>query len=233
MNKKIGLIILVLLALLLNACSMSASTPPPATAPDQNNPLASPTIDLMDVVGIAASETAAASNGAPMDSTPVLVIPDANETPAPDNIDNPDNLEQPTLDAGLPTPTEETPVDVTPPTPEPPQDGRPETYTLKQGEFAYCIARRFNVDPDELLALNGLVDSEILSPGLTLQIPSGGSFPPPRALKAHPDTYTVQSGDTIYSVACLYGDVRPGAIANANGLEAPYTLTVGESIQIP
>jgi len=232
MNKKTGLIILVLLALSLSACSMSASTPPPSVASDQN-PLASPTLDPMDVVGIAASETAAAG-GVPMDSTPVLVIVDATETPAPDNSGNPDNLEQPTLDPNLPTPTEEPPIDITEPTPEPPQNGgRPETYTLKQGEFAYCIARRFDVDPDELLALNGLIDSEILTPGTVLNIPSGGSFPPPRALKAHPDTYTVQSGDTIYSVACLYGDVRPGAIANANGLEAPYNLPVGESIQIP
>src|SRR5688572_4998394 len=33
---------------------------------------------------------------------------------------------------------------------------RPGTYTMQTGEFINCIARRFNVDFYELLALNGL-----------------------------------------------------------------------------
>jgi LysM repeat protein len=43
----------------------------------------------------------------------------------------------------------------------------------------------------------------------------------------------VLSGDTVYSVACKYGDPDPLAIAAANGLQSPYTLTVGQSIQVP
>ncbi len=35
------------------------------------------------------------------------------------------------------------------PTPTP---GHPATYTLQSGEFPWCIARRFNVDPNELLS---------------------------------------------------------------------------------
>jgi hypothetical protein len=83
------------------------------------------------------------------------------------------------------------------------------------------------------LAINGLTNSSILSPGESLSIPTSGSFPGPRALLSHPATYTVFGGETIYSLGCHYGDVDPMAIAAANGLSSPYTLTPGSTIQIP
>jgi LysM repeat protein len=104
---------------------------------------------------------------------------------------------------------------------------------LQSGDFVYCLGRRFDVDPADILSLNGLVDSQLLQPGTILKIPATGSFPGPRALKAHPATYIVQATDTIYSIACLYGDVDPFNIAAVNGLAAPYSLTTGTQIKIP
>jgi len=34
--------------------------------------------------------------------------------------------------------------------------GRRTSYMLHAGEYPYCIARRFDVDPDQLLAINHL-----------------------------------------------------------------------------
>jgi len=96
--------------------------------------------------------------------------------------------------------------------------GRPATYVLHAGEFPYCIARRFNVDPSDLLNLNGLSSGEVLQPGMTLSIPATGSFPGDRALQAHPTQYTVAVNDTFYTIACAFGDVDPNTIAAANGL---------------
>lgn len=111
---------------------------------------------------------------------------------------------------------------------------RPSTYTLQRGEFPYCIARRFDVNPEELLSLNGLSDGSIYYPNLSLRIPQSGSFPPPRALRPHPTTYTVVASDqTIYGVACVFGDVDPSAIAQANGLSVGAALTAGQSLSIP
>jgi LysM repeat protein len=109
------------------------------------------------------------------------------------------------------------------------QTSKPASYTLHEGEFPYCIARRFNVNPDEMLALNGLPsDGHTYYAGLTLQIPqSGGTFPGTRALKSHPAQYVVQSGDTIYSIACLFGDVDPVNIPGGGN------LATGTTIQIP
>ncbi len=115
--------------------------------------------------------------------------------------------------------------------------GRPASYTLMQGEFPYCIARRFNVNQDELLSLNGLTtyNANDLPPGTVLQIPqTGDPFIGERALHPHPATFTVSASDeTIYSVACYYGDVDPTQIIAANSLVSPYTLHINQTLNIP
>ena len=115
-----------------------------------------------------------------------------------------------------------TAVPVTPggPTTTPvPAGVRPPTYTLQNGEFPFCIARRFNVDPDALLSASGLTSPDIYYAGLTLTIPQSGAFPGSRMLASHPTTYSVLSSDeTVYSVACKFGDVDPAAIAAANNI---------------
>jgi LysM repeat protein len=112
---------------------------------------------------------------------------------------------------------------------------RPITYTKQVNEFEYCLARRFNVDPDDLLILNGLQGSEIVPAGIVLKIPQTGTFPGDRALRRHPTTYTVTgNNDTnLYGVACMFGDVFPEDIASLNGLPLNSTLKVGQVLQIP
>ncbi len=111
---------------------------------------------------------------------------------------------------------------------------RPASYTLQSGEFPYCIARRFDVNPNDLLTLNGLASGNIYYPNLTLKIPQSGNFPADRALAAHPTTYTVSSSDeTIFGVACRYGDVDPAVLASTNGLSTSADLTIGQQLKIP
>ncbi len=111
---------------------------------------------------------------------------------------------------------------------------RPPTYTLQNGEFPFCIARRFNVDPDALLRASGLTSPDIYYPGLTLTIPQSGAFPGGRMLANHPAAYTVaSSAETIYSIACKFGDVDPASIASANNIAASAKLTIGQQLQIP
>jgi LysM repeat protein len=112
--------------------------------------------------------------------------------------------------------------------------GRPETYIIQQGEFLYCIARRFNVNPADLISLNSINENTILDPGTELIIPSSGTWElGPRNLKEHPTQYTVLAGDTIYKIACDFGDVSPNEIMDANQIESAETLIVGQVLQIP
>lgn len=111
--------------------------------------------------------------------------------------------------------------------------GLPATYTVQDGEFPYCLARRFNIDPNDLVSINNI--SGFVSPGTVLTIPTDSTWPSEfeRALIAHPTTYNVLAGDSIYKIACQFGDVDPNDIIFANNLEEPYTLTAGQVITIP
>ncbi|HAE58364.1 MAG TPA: hypothetical protein DCG54_02360 [Anaerolineae bacterium] len=222
-NTLVGQVLLVILALSLTACERSASTSP------QADPLfpeaATPSMELVQELQFGTQTAQAESGIVVAEETPDpfgTLPPLGNETPI---------AETPTETFALDAPTPD-PVIVAQPTVE---TVRPATYTLQKGEFPYCIARRFNVNPADLLSLNGLTraQSNSLQPGLVLRIPTSGVFGSERALLAHPTTYIVQSGDSIYSIACKFGDVDPVNIAAVNGLGAPYTLTVGTSLQIP
>lgn len=140
-------------------------------------------------------------------------------------------LTQPAQPAATTAPAGPAPTFVPVPTSTP---GLPSTYVLQAGEFPFCIARRFNVNPSELLSSSGLNTNSTFYAGMTLNIPqTGNPFNGERALKAHPTTYTVSARDTIFSIACQFGDADPNAIAFANSLSAPYTLTPGKTLQIP
>ncbi len=221
MSKRITLTLFIVLVLALTGCVQRASTPMPTA----NMPSVATASGNMQVVELAGTQTAIATAGTPEGGQgQVTVIPDPN-TNQPQVI----------------TPEATQAVAVANPTPLlavttiPSSTTKPTTYTLQKGEFPFCIARRFNVDPDELLALNGLSKSQdYYSPGTVLKIPQAGkAFPGARALLAHPAQYTVISGDTIYSIACKFGDADPALIASQNGLQPPYTLTVGAQISIP
>ncbi|MEP0807388.1 MAG: LysM peptidoglycan-binding domain-containing protein [Chloroflexota bacterium] len=216
---------LLLAVMVISACRQPYSTPPAATNTpiDPNSffstPIPSQPANIQDVETITTQtaaaalisptpgvETAAPSNGATATVTPIINLP----------------------------PTATQAVAVVPTSTSVPAGSRPATYTLKQGEFPYCIARRFNVDPDDLLRLSGLSAGVLYPPGTVLTIPQSGSFPESRMLRNHPATYTVSSADeTVYSVACLFGDVDPSAIAQANGISVDSTLSVGQTLNIP
>ena len=112
--------------------------------------------------------------------------------------------------------------------------GKPETYTVQIDEHPFCIARRFDVNPADLLSLNNITDSTVLFPGMELKIPATGNWEAgPRSLKEHPTQYTVLAGDTLYKIACGFGDVSPNEIMDANQLESADALTIGQVLQIP
>ena len=65
------------------------------------------------------------------------------------------------------------------------------TYTVKKGDSLYSIAREFNTTVDEIKRINNLI-SNLLSIGQELKLPTNQSLE---------TTYTVQKGDSLYSIA--------------------------------
>lgn len=230
--------ILVLVAVTASACDIRYSTQPATTntpiAPGQNfftTPLA--TTPSMSDVELFGTGTALALTGSPVPGvasiTPAGVTPQVATSTATPAVALPTNA------VGI-TPTATIAVVGSTATLMP-SGSKPASYTLQAGEFPYCIARRFNVDPDELLAASGLSSAQAssLSTGTVLKIPQSGSpFPGSRVYHNHPDTWTVEStSETIYGIACYYGDIDPALIAQTNGLSVNASLSVGQKLTIP
>ena len=223
MNKKtIGiLVIITILVIVLSACERSATrltTGKPTATSEIPFPVATQPQIMVDILkgtqtAAALSLTPQTGGGLAATSTPSF----AYSTPA--------------TGAGTAAPTTAPVVGNTPyPTSTP---GKPATWTLQQGEYPYCIARRFNVDPVDLLSLNGMTMDSLPAVGTSLKIPTSGEFPGARARIAHPTTYSVLTGETVYQIACKFGDVDPNIILAANGLTAGTVLTSGQVLQIP
>jgi len=213
--------LVIILALSLSACERSATTPLPEDGESVDFPIPERTTSPMDELNNIATMTAmAASDTTPSDAgdaTPIVSSP--GEKSKPTATKRP-SAAKPT--AKPPTPT----GDVK-------EYANPDTYTLKTGEFVYCIARRFNIAPATLLSANNL--GSIVYPGTVLTIPKNAPVYNlgPRALRTHPTTYVVQAGDSVFSIACLFGDVDPRNIKSVNNLTDNYKLPVGKTIQIP
>jgi LysM repeat protein len=228
MSKKTVLyaMLILVLAVSLSACQRSASSEPvgtPTAGSASQGPVETSS-DPMEMLRRFATQTAQAMSGTvqpvgvtttPYAGTPQATV--ANGTPAV---------------AFTPVFATQTSI---PNTAVPPVTTKPSSYTLQEGEYPFCIARRFNVDQSELLSINGLSSSGQYYPGLVLKIPqTGNPFVGARSLLPRPAKYTVLSGDTIYGIACKYGDTDPIInIAAANNLVAPYTLKTGTILTIP
>jgi len=203
----------------LASCQLPASEGPQSSSePSDGFPLpgSTATSGVIDV-SIFATQTARARPPV-VSPTEAPNVPPATETePAP------------TRTSSAPTATS-APVTYVTATP----GGPPATYTLAEGEFPYCIARRFDVSLIELLNLNDLTLESLLSPGQELKIPqTGDPFEGERVLHEHPTTYTVQAGDNLNRIACYFGDVSPDMIALQNNLTSNPELQVGDKLIIP
>ena len=238
MTKKIIIIISLAVSavILLAACERSASQPLLATPTVQGTNSTAQPLGLQNLQDFGTKTAMYVQTEVALGAFTAVPTTDlslASPTPTPQGT-----LTTPAATTPLPLvlatitpPTGTTPLPlITVPAATP---GRPASYTLHSGEFPYCIARRFDVDPSALMSLNGLSSGAGIQPGTTLSIPATGSFPGTRALQAHPTQYTVAVNDTFYSIACVFGDVDPSAIAAANGLAITAPLTTGQVINIP
>jgi LysM repeat protein len=130
-----------------------------------------------------------------------------------------------TIIAGLPSPTA---IPLTTAVPATPVPGEFE-YTVQWGDTLYSLAQRFNTTVDAIVALNGLQNASYIRVGQVLRI-SGTASPTPAP--ATGGEYTVQAGDTLYSIARRYGTTVE-AIQSANGIVNPWYIRVGQKLTIP
>lgn len=99
--------------------------------------------------------------------------------------------------------------------------GDTELYQVKAGDTLYGIANKYGITLKELKAINNLTNDN-LAVGQLLNVPSGLSLA---------SSYTVNSGDTLYSIAKKFGITVP-KLKEANNL-VDNMLSVGQKLVIP
>lgn len=96
-----------------------------------------------------------------------------------------------------------------------------DTYIVKSGDTLYSIARKFNITVNELKQANNLTNNN-LSINQELVIPTEN---------INQQTYTVQKGDTLYSIARKF-NVSVNNLKDINNLSSTL-LSIGQTLLIP
>ncbi len=102
------------------------------------------------------------------------------------------------------------------------------TYVVQPGDTLFSISRRQGVNVQALAAANGLTLNSWVYVGQRLTIP--GSTGTPASPPVTGDTYTVQRGDTLFSIARRHG-TTVAALKSANGLTRD-TIYVGQRLRV-
>ena len=102
------------------------------------------------------------------------------------------------------------------------------TYTVKKGDSLYSIANKYNTTVEELKRINNLT-SNALSIGQVLKLPS--DKPNKIEQEKNTITYTVQKGDSLYSIARKYSTTID-KIKDLNNLTTNL-LSIGQVLLIP
>lgn len=112
---------------------------------------------------------------------------------------------------------------------EEPITGEYVVYTVKSGDNLYDIARRYNTTVSELVEYNGLASTS-LSVGQRLLIPTV-VIEEVEEIEPSYDTYIVQSGDNLYSIAGRY-NTSVNELMDINNLSTNL-LSLGQKILVP
>jgi len=138
-----------------------------------------------------------------------------------------------------------------------PQDNLPtadyDMYIVKKGETLWSIAQKYNLSVDLILATNNLANSELISIGQQIEIPSSKSTAPETNIitplvidkkndnmnnnisqpeNAEPIVYTIKAGDNLWNISRKYG-VSVEVIFDVNNLRDKDSLSLGQKIEIP
>ena len=126
-------------------------------------------------------------------------------------------------------------------------------HIVKKGDTLWSIAQKYNLTVDIILATNNIANSELISIGQEIKIPShkdtvaetnvvnqavidkknnniNNNISQPE--KAEPFVYTVKAGDNLWNISRKYG-VSVELIIDVNNLRNKDLLSLGQKLEIP
>ena len=100
-------------------------------------------------------------------------------------------------------------------------DGRPKTYTVKEGQGLDAVARAMGSTRVELAKINGLKEPFKLKPGQVLKGPASRA-----------KAYVVAPGDTLFAIAKRF-NVKAADLADENDLTVNSPIKPGRKLRLP
>ena len=97
-----------------------------------------------------------------------------------------------------------------------------ESYKVQRGDTLSSIAAEHKISLSDLAELNNFAANKSLMAGQNIKVPAGNSVP---------DSYIVQSGDSLSAVASKY-NLPVAKLADLNGLSTNSGLFVGQKLQL-
>lgn len=104
------------------------------------------------------------------------------------------------------------------------------TYVVQKGDTLYSIALKYGTTPNAIIRKNNLKNNTLMV-GQTLTIPSDVESTGDDSDVSNSNTYVVQRGDSLYSIANAY-NVSVNDLRNVNNLTSDI-LSVGQVLIIP
>ncbi len=100
-------------------------------------------------------------------------------------------------------------------------DGRPKTYTVKEGQGLDAVARAMGSTRAELAKINNLSEPYKLKPGQVLKGPASRA-----------KAYVVAPGDTLFAIAKRF-NVKASVLADENDLTVNSAIRPGQKLRLP
>jgi N-acetylmuramoyl-L-alanine amidase len=109
------------------------------------------------------------------------------------------------------------------------------SYHVVPGDTLYGIAARFGLSVQEIVAMNGISNPNLIYAGQSLALPGDESTQPvPVAPVTSTGSYTVQPGDTLWGIASRYGiSVAQLVEMNRHSIVNQDLIFVGQVLSVP
>lgn len=105
-------------------------------------------------------------------------------------------------------------------------------YTITSGDTLWNISRKYGVSVSTLMKVNNLKSADRLQINQKIWVSSSEKRPSPGDSSNQYQSYEVQAGDSLWSIARRYR-VSLDLLMNVNGLNQQSRLRVGQQIRIP